>query len=68
FNETDQIGLRQGDGTLVVKRGVPELYNLAEDIHEDNNVAAEHPELVASMVEIIRSQHVDNPHFRVTVP
>lgn len=68
FNETDQIGLRQGDWKLVVKRGVPELYNLAEDIHEDNNVAAEHPELVASMVEIIRSQHVDNPHFRVTVP
>ncbi|MDE5555645.1 MAG: arylsulfatase [Muribaculaceae bacterium] len=68
FNETDQIGLRQGDWKLVVKRGVPELYNLAEDIHEDNNVAAEHPELVKSMVEIIRSQHVDNPHFRVTVP
>lgn len=68
FNETDQIGLRQGDWKLVVKRGVPELYNLAEDIHEDNNVAAAHPELVESMVEIIRSQHVDNPHFKVTVP
>ena len=68
FNETDQIGLRQGDWKLVVKKGVPELYNLAEDIHEDNNVAADHPELVSAMIEIIRAQHTDNPHFRVTVP
>ena len=68
FNETDQIGLRQGDWKLVVKKGVPELYNLAEDNHEDNNVAADHPELVSAMIEIIRAQHTDNPHFRVTVP
>lgn len=68
FNETDQIGLRQSDWKLVVKKGVPELYNLAEDIHEDNNVAADHPELVSAMIEIIRAQHTDNPHFRVTVP
>lgn len=68
FNETDQIGLRQGDWKLVVKKGVRELYNLAEDIHEDNNVAADHPELVSAMIEIIRAQHTDNPHFRVTVP
>ena len=68
FNETDQIGLREGDWKLVVKKGVPELYNLAEDIHEDNNVAADHPELVSAMIEIIRAQHTDNPHFRVTVP
>lgn len=68
FDETDQIGLRQGDWKLVVKKGVPELYNLATDIHEDNNVAAEHPDIVASMVDIIRSQHTPNPHFYVTIP
>lgn len=68
FSETDQIGLRQGDWKLVVKRGVPELYNLAEDIHEDNNIAAQHPEIVEGMIEIIRSQHVDSPYFRVTIP
>lgn len=68
FEETDQIGLRQGDWKMVVKKGVPELYNLAEDIHEDHDIAAEHPELVKSMVEIIRSQHTDNPLFPITLP
>ena len=68
FNETDQIGVREGDWKLIVKRGKPELYNLAEDIHEDNNIAAEHPEIVERLVEIARSQHTPNPHFSVTVP
>lgn len=68
FHETDQIGLRQGDWKLVVKKGVPELYDLATDIHEDHNIAAQHPEQVESMLEIVRSQHVDSPLFRVTVP
>ena len=68
FEETDQIGLRQGDWKLVVKKGVPELYNLAEDIHEDNNIASLHPDRVKKMVEIIRSQHTDNPLFPVTLP
>lgn len=68
FDETDQIGVRQGDWKLVVKRGVPELYDLATDIHEDNNIAAEHPEVVEAMVKIIREQHTDNPYFSVTVP
>lgn len=68
FNETDHIGLRQGDWKLIVKKGVPELYNLATDIHEDNNIADLHPDRVKSMVEIVRSQHTDNPHFHVTIP
>ncbi|MCC8118266.1 MAG: arylsulfatase [Bacteroidales bacterium] len=68
FDETDQIGLRQGDWKLIVKKGVPELYNLAEDIHEDHNVAAEHQEIVERMVEIVRREHTPNPYFHVTVP
>lgn len=68
FHETDQIGVRKGDWKLIVKSGKPELYNLAEDIHEDNNVAASHPELVNEMVEIIRAEHTDNPYFRITMP
>lgn len=68
FNETDQLGLRQGDWKMVVKRGKPELYNLAEDIHEDNDVAAQHPDRVAKMVDIIRREHTPNPHFKVTIP
>lgn len=68
FNETDQIGVRQGDWKLIVKRGKPELYNLADDIHEDHDVAAEHPDIVDRLVKIVRREHTPNPHFSVTVP
>ncbi len=68
FNETDQIGVRMGDWKLVVKKGTPLLYNLAADIHEDHDIAAEHPDIVARMVDIIHSQHTDSPYFFVTIP
>ena len=68
FNETNQIGVRMGDWKMVVKKGVPFLYNLATDIHEDNNVADQHPEIVEKMKTIIFAQHTPNPYFSVTLP
>lgn len=68
FNETNQVALRQGDWKLIVKRGKPHLYNLKDDIHEDVDLAAEHPEIVKRMSEIIISQHVPSEHFKVTMP
>ena len=68
FNETDQMAVRQGDWKLIVKKGVPELYNLAEDIHEDNDIAAQNPEKVAELVGIILREHTPNPYFSVTLP
>lgn len=68
FSETDQIGLRQDDWKLIVKQGKPELYNLADDIHEDNDVAAAHPDIVERMIRIVRREHTPNPLFEVTIP
>lgn len=68
FEETDQIGVRMGDWKMVVKSGNPLLYNLSDDIHEDKDVAALHPDIVARMLQIIRNQHIDNPNFKVTLP
>lgn len=68
FHETDQIGVRQGDWKLVVKHGIPELYNLASDIHEDHDIAAKHPEIVSRLIDIIHREHIDNPDFPVTIP
>lgn len=68
FHETDQMGVRMGDWKLVVKKGVPLLYNLSTDIHEDHDIAAEHPEIVKQMKEIIRSQHTPSELFHVTLP
>ncbi len=68
FDETDQVAVRKGDWKLIVKRGVPHLYNLADDIHEDNDIAAENPQIVKELVEIVLREHVDSPHFKVTMP
>ncbi len=68
FDETDQIGVRMGDWKLVVKKGEPLLYNLADDIHEDNDIAAQHPDIVQQMINIIHAQHTPNPNFTVTLP
>lgn len=68
FGETDQMALRMGDWKLVVKKGIPELYNLERDIHEDHDLATQYPEIVSMMVDVIRSQHVESPIFKVTLP
>ncbi|CDA77482.1 arylsulfatase [Bacteroides sp. CAG:530] len=68
FNETNQIAVRMGDWKLVVKKGEPYLYNLTTDIHEDNDISAQYPDIVKRMKEIIYSQHTPNPHFKVTLP
>ena len=68
FHETNQMALRMGDWKMVVKKGVPELYNLKEDIHEDHNLASAHPEVVKQMVEIILREHTPSTHFQVTLP
>lgn len=68
FAETNQIAVRRGDWKLVVIKGVPHLYNLETDLHEDHDLAAEHPDLVQQLVDIIYQEHVDSPLFPVTLP
>ena len=68
FCETDQIAVRQGDWKLFVEKGVCHLYNLADDIHEDHDLAAQYPERVEAMKQIVFEQHVESPYFKVTLP
>lgn len=68
FSETDQIGVRMGDWKLVVVKGVPRLYNLATDLHEDYDLATLHPDIVKQMVDIIYQEHVDSQLFPITLP
>ena len=56
------------DWKLVVKNGKPHLYNLANDIHEDKDIASIHPDIVKKMIDIIKKEHTDNPYFSVTLP
>ena len=41
-----------------------ELYDLSKDIHEDHNVAAEHPEIVEHIRQIVREARTDSPIFK----
>lgn len=68
FAETHQVGLRMGDWKMVAVDGVPRLYNLLTDLHEDHDVAAQHPDIVAKMVKIIRQEHHDSNLFPVKLP
>ena len=68
FHETDQIGVRMGNWKLVVMNGVPHLYDLAVDIHEDYDLAESDPERVSRMVDIIHREHTESPYFHVTLP
>lgn len=68
FEETDQIGVRMGNWKMVVKKGEPFLYDLETDLHEDRDIASEHPDIVKQMLDIIASQHVESPDFKVTLP
>lgn len=68
FEETDQIALRMGELKLISIAGKPHLYNLAEDHYEQHDIADKHPDIVHKMVEIIHSQHIPSPYFKVTLP
>ena len=68
FNETNQIAVRMDDWKLIVKKGKPFLYNLKTDIHEDNDVTLQHPDIVEKLKKVIFEQRIPNPYFSVTLP
>ena len=68
FAQTDYMAVRKDDWKLVVKEGVPHLYDLAADIHEDNDLSASHPDILSSLIDIIYQEHRPSPLFKVTLP
>jgi len=43
-----------------------ELYDLSKDMKEENNVAKEHPEVVAELLKIMKEAHVESDLFPLT--
>lgn len=68
FHETDQMAVRCGDWKLYVEGGIPHLYNLSENIHEDHDLSALYPDTVRQMIDILYREHRDHPLFPVTLP
>jgi arylsulfatase A-like enzyme len=61
--------LRKGNWKLVQynvfdpEKTTTELFDLSKDIGEENNVAADHPEIVAEMLELMHSARVESEAF-----
>ncbi|WP_321347674.1 arylsulfatase [uncultured Draconibacterium sp.] len=62
--------VRKGDWKLVhynvftSEKTTTELYNLASDVGEENNLAAEHPELVEELNALIEKSHTESNLFK----
>ena len=65
---TQVIGVRQGDWKLVVSQGKPFLYNLKDDIHEDNDLKDKYPDKLTELINIVHQEHTDSPLFPITLP
>lgn len=58
----DQTAVRMGDWKAVQpgKNKAFELYDLSRDIGEENNIAAEHPEILGKMKVYAKQAHTEN--------
>lgn len=70
FHETKQVGVRMGDWKLVMKNNQYYLYNLADDIHEDNNVASKYPDKLKELKAVVKREHTKPQvdYFNFTIP
>jgi len=50
------------------QRTTVELYDLSKDIHEDHNVAEQHPEIIAELDQLMRKSRVDVEAFPFSLP
>ena len=50
------------------KRTKVELYNLSEDIREENDIANQHPEIVAELDQFMRKAHTESKIFPFSLP
>ena len=53
-------GIRSADTEAI------QLFDLANDIGEQTNVASDNPEVVDRVKETMRTAHVDNEHWKLT--
>ena len=64
------LAVRMGDFKVVrlSPTGPLELYNLKTDIAEKNNIAAEHPEIIAEIEAYLKTARTDSPHWPIMPP
>lgn len=75
FHESEgRQAVRKGDWKLVSyqvlnpEKTTVQLFNLAEDISEENDVAEKHPEVVKELSELMKTARTDNLDFPFQLP
>jgi arylsulfatase A-like enzyme len=65
-----QFAVRMGNWKAIRQRlGDPlELYDIVKDIHEDKNVAAEHPEVIAKIEAYLKTARTEDPNWPLIEP
>lgn len=71
---TGQVAVRIGD-YKVIRQGLKtkkpkewEVYHIAQDAGETENIAERHPELIAQAIDILRRESSDNEIFPLAIP
>ena len=68
-----QLAIRIGDWKFIqrelkAEKPTLELYNLADDPQETQNVAADHPEVIQQATEIFKREHTEPAIDRFKIP
>ncbi|NNJ27766.1 arylsulfatase [Alienimonas chondri] len=67
YEQGSKQAVRKGDWKAVFRplgSTTPALYNLSTDLAEQNDVSAQHPEIVAEMVRIAAEEHRPDPQWK----
>jgi arylsulfatase A-like enzyme len=71
YERGGRLAVRKGDWKLVKYnifqpgKETTELYNLAADISEQNNLAEQNPDIVAELMEIMKEAHIPNKDYKM---
>ncbi|MCA9248660.1 MAG: arylsulfatase [Planctomycetales bacterium] len=71
YEQGSRQAVRMGDWKAIrqpMLTGKVELYNLANDLGEEHDVAAQHAEVVGKLVAAMERAHVPNARWQVPVP
>lgn len=68
FHETNQIAVRKDNWKLIVKSGIPHLYDLSQDLHEDHDVSSSHLDIVKELISIVHKEHRPSELFEIQLP
>ena len=67
YERGSKQAVRAGDWKAIrmpMFTGKTELYNLALDLGEANNLAAQHPEIVSQMEAMMKDAHAPSPNWK----